>query len=59
MRTDALRRDFTINSMFYNINAGAVEDLTGKGMDDLRAGILRTPLPPMETFLDGGWCIGM
>ncbi|KAG1674687.1 hypothetical protein FOA52_007211 [Chlamydomonas sp. UWO 241] len=49
---DALRRDFTINAMFYNINTGCVEDLTGRGMDDLRAGIIRTPLTPMETFLD-------
>lgn len=50
---DAYRRDFTVNSLFYNINKGVVEDLTGKGLDDLRAGIIRTPLPPMETFLDG------
>ena len=27
---DAERRDFTINSLFYNINTGAVEDLTGR-----------------------------
>lgn len=50
---DALRRDFTINAMFYNVNEGRVEDLTNRGMDDLRAGIIRTPLTPMETFLDG------
>eukprot|EP00898_Chlorokybus_atmophyticus_P008259 jgi/Chlat1/8434/Chrsp80S07921 len=49
---DALRRDLTINSLFYNISTGAVEDLTGKGVDDLRRGIIRTPLPPQETFLD-------
>lgn len=49
---DALRRDFTINSMFYNLNSGMVEDFTGKGLDDLRAGIIRTPLPPSHTFLD-------
>lgn len=51
---DALRRDFTINSLFYNINTGAIEDYTGKGLQDLRQGLIRTPLPPMETFLDGG-----
>lgn len=50
---DALRRDFTINSLFYNINKGIVEDFTGKGIDDLKEGIIRTPLPPKETFLDG------
>lgn len=30
-----------------------VEDYTGKGLDDLKAGIIRTPLPPVQTFLDG------
>jgi tRNA nucleotidyltransferase/poly(A) polymerase len=47
------RRDFTVNSLFYNLNEDAVEDLTGKGLEDLRQGILRTPLPPQETFKDG------
>lgn len=49
---DAERRDFTINSLFYNVTAGCVEDWTGRGADDLRAGLLRTPLPPVTTFLD-------
>ncbi|PNH11388.1 CCA tRNA nucleotidyltransferase, mitochondrial [Tetrabaena socialis] len=50
---DALRRDFTVNALFYNISAGGVvEDLTGRGLQDLRDGLIRTPLPPMETFLD-------
>jgi len=49
---DALRRDFTINSMFYNINTGMLEDLTQRGMQDLRDGIIRTPLEPLETFTD-------
>ena len=50
---DAFRRDFTINAMFYNVNEEVVEDFTGKGLDDLRDGIIRTPLPPKETFMDG------
>lgn len=50
---DALRRDFTFNSMFYNINTGNVEDFTGKGKQDLADGIVRTPLQPQETFMDG------
>jgi tRNA nucleotidyltransferase/poly(A) polymerase len=49
---DAFRRDFTINAMFYNINQGTVEDFTGQGLDDLRSGIIRTPLPAKETFMD-------
>lgn len=49
---DALRRDLTINSLFYNINTGEVEDFTGKGFDDLRKGTVSTPLPPLTTLLD-------
>ena len=33
---DALRRDLTINSMFYNVNEKKIEDFTGKGIDDLK-----------------------
>ncbi|KZP15234.1 hypothetical protein FIBSPDRAFT_750637 [Athelia psychrophila] len=49
---DAMRRDTTINALFYNVHTQSVEDLTEKGLDDLRNGIIRTPLPPRETFLD-------
>jgi tRNA nucleotidyltransferase/poly(A) polymerase len=51
-KEDALRRDLTINSLYYNVNTGQVEDHTGRGVDDLCRGIIRTPLPPLETFLD-------
>jgi tRNA nucleotidyltransferase/poly(A) polymerase len=49
---DALRRDFTINSLFYNLHTQQVEDFTGHGLDDLRIGILRTPLDAAITFTD-------
>ncbi|KAM9978987.1 hypothetical protein ACTFIZ_000324 [Dictyostelium cf. discoideum] len=49
---DALRRDLTINSLFFNINENRIEDFTGKGINDLRDGIIRTPLPSLTTFLD-------
>lgn len=49
---DALRRDATLNALFYNVNRNEIEDLTGRGLTDLQAGILRTPLPPLQTFLD-------
>lgn len=41
--SDAFRRDLTINSLFYNINTGQVEDYTGTGYDDLLTMTLRTP----------------
>lgn len=49
---DASRRDLTINSLFYNINTGEVEDHTGMGMEDLEDMVLRTPTDPKRTFLD-------
>lgn len=49
---DALRRDLTLNALFYNINSGSIEDFTGKGIDDLRNQVCRTPLDPLKTFLD-------
>ncbi|CAL9732851.1 CCA tRNA nucleotidyltransferase, mitochondrial [Monosporozyma unispora] len=49
---DALRRDATLNALFYNIQTDSIEDYTEKGRKDLEDGILRTPLPPRQTFLD-------
>ncbi|EFJ27391.1 hypothetical protein SELMODRAFT_25834, partial [Selaginella moellendorffii] len=51
---DAYRRDLTINSLFYNVAADKVEDFTGRGLcvKDLKLGKIRTPLPPLVTFLD-------
>ncbi|EFC47252.1 tRNA nucleotidyltransferase/poly(A) polymerase [Naegleria gruberi] len=49
---DANRRDLTINALFYNLNEQIIEDFTGKGMHDMKHRIVRTPLPPVQTFLD-------
>ncbi|XP_044327984.1 tRNA nucleotidyltransferase cca2 isoform X1 [Triticum aestivum] len=49
---DAFRRDLTINSLFYNINTNLVEDLTRRGLEDLKKGLIVTPLPAKVTFLD-------
>ncbi|KAI9333718.1 hypothetical protein BDR26DRAFT_840242 [Obelidium mucronatum] len=49
---DALRRDITINALFYNLHTKKVEDFTGQGLIDLRNGHIRTPLPPLQTFID-------
>lgn len=51
-KQDALRRDLTINSMFYNINNGKIEDHTGLGMSDIADKVIRTPLDPYKTFVD-------
>jgi poly(A) polymerase len=46
------RRDFTINTLVENLHKPGILDLTGLGMSDLRAGIIRTPLEPGATFRD-------
>ena len=38
---DARRRDFTVNSLYYDDRDGSVLDFTG-GLDDLRAGLIRS-----------------
>ena len=48
---DALRRDATINALFYNLQSGELEDFTG-GLPDLANGMIRTPLEPLQTFTD-------
>lgn len=49
---DASRRDLTVNSLFYNINKGIVEDFTGLGISDLENKILRAPGIPKERLLE-------
>ncbi|KAA6402619.1 MAG: putative nucleotidyltransferase activity protein [Streblomastix strix] len=49
---DALRRDLTINALFYNVTQKIVEDLTGKGLIDLKNRVARTPIDPIQTLTD-------
>jgi hypothetical protein len=50
-REDALRRDATVNALFYNLHTDKVEDFT-TGLLDMKAKIIRTPLEPFQTFVD-------
>ncbi|TQW01089.1 tRNA nucleotidyltransferase [Cordyceps javanica] len=49
---DAHRRDATVNALFFHLQRQQVVDLTGRGLNDLDAKIMRTPLEPMQTFMD-------
>lgn len=48
-RADALRRDFTVNGLFYDPVRQQLHDWVA-GEADLRAGIIRTIGPPAERF---------
>jgi len=51
---DLRRRDFTINAIAMGLNRENFEELYDplNGCDDLRRGIIRTPLDPVVTFKD-------
>ena len=40
------------NNLFYNINLNLIEDFVGKGLEDLEARVIRTPLPAYTTLID-------
>src|SRR5947209_7186029 len=50
-REDALRRDFTINGMFFDPLRGELLDFVG-GREDLRAGVLRAIGDPALRFAE-------
>ena len=50
-RADALRRDFTINGMFYDVKSGEDIDYVG-GKADLRRGVIRTIGDPQLRFAE-------
>jgi poly(A) polymerase len=52
LEDDAFRRDLTVNSLFKDIVTGEIKDLTGRGIEDIKAGIVRTPTDPDQTFKD-------
>lgn len=49
---DALRRDATVNALFFHLEKQEVVDLTGRGLEDLQTRIMRTLLDPYQTFMD-------
>ena len=49
LEEDVRRRDFTVNTLLMDWD-GTVLDLTKRGLSDLGAGRIRTPLDPKATF---------
>ncbi|MEY4348084.1 MAG: CCA-adding enzyme [Actinomycetota bacterium] len=51
LNDDLIRRDFTINAMALSLPDGKLHDPFG-GLNDVAAGIIRTPSTPEESFSD-------
>lgn len=51
IQDDVFRRDFNTNSLLYNLTTGETLDITGHGVEDIKAGILRTTSHPDEIFM--------
>lgn len=49
---DCYRRDLTINSLYYDISADKMLDITGRALDDIRNHHIDTPSDPDATFDD-------
>ena len=46
MEEDCMRRDLTINALYSSISTGEIIDITGKGIDDIKNHVVRTPNDP-------------
>jgi poly(A) polymerase len=49
---DVYRRDLTINSLLKNVSTGEILDLSGKGVSDIKNGVIRTTSNPEIIFKD-------
>jgi len=50
LEEDASRRDYTCNALYKNLHTGEVLDPTGRGISDLKDGLLITPSDPVTIY---------
>ena len=50
LEEDASRRDYTCNALYKNLHTGEVLDPTGRGVSDLKNGLLITPSDPVTIY---------
>lgn len=50
LEEDSSRRDYTCNALYKNLHTGKVLDPTGRGVEDLRNGLLITPGDPVAIY---------
>jgi len=51
LEEDAKRRDFTVNSIYYNISSDRIED-PNNGLDDILNAVIKTPSNPRIIFME-------
>ena len=49
---DAQRRDITFNALYLDIASGEILDPTGRGKEDLKAGVVKTAIDPTVIYTD-------
>ncbi len=49
---DCMRRDLTINALYNNVSTGEIVDITGKGVEDIKNHVIRTPNEPDVIYDD-------
>lgn len=54
IREDALRRDFTVNAVYYDIMKGQIVDPLGKGVEDISKKEINTTTAPEKVFGEDG-----
>lgn len=52
LEQDCLRRDLTINALYYDITEMCFVDVTGKGLADIRDQVVRTPVDPDRVYYE-------
>ena len=49
---DCMRRDLTINALYCNVSTDEIVDITGKGVEDIKNHVIRTPNAPDVIYDD-------
>ena len=49
---DCMRRDLTINALYYNLTTEKLLDITGRSVSDIKNKVIATPLDPDSTYDD-------
>ena len=52
IQEDAMRRDLTINALYYSIDTAKIVDVTGKGLNDIENHIIRVTSDPDIVYQD-------